>query len=173
MTGTTFNATKLNFKQAFEILEILEREGTLSKENLYESIGGSRQTKIRVVKEMIDQGLIYVSSVEAHNKQFLKNTDYGRQFLAIATPGHYSLALAESGRKDTVHKAAPVTYSRSENPAFQKIKKDLNSVISLLDENPPNYDLIYLVLNRTMSELDEITSRTESTETEQVTSVAP
>ncbi len=147
--GTTFDSTKLNFKQAYEILRLLSREESLSKEELYENIGGSRQTKIRVVKEMIDHKMIYVSSVEAHNKQLLKITDRGRDYLAMEEG-------AKDGAYEVVPAASQITFRTCEtdDAVLKKIKMNVTSMISLLNENPPNYDILTMVLQDTLSKAE-------------------
>ncbi|MBR6204273.1 MAG: hypothetical protein IKQ60_04330 [Candidatus Methanomethylophilaceae archaeon] len=152
-----FSSTKLNLDQVFRILDLL-KDDTLSKEDLYSKIGGSRQTKIRVVKEMIDHGLICVSSVEAHNKQYLKNTDYGMAFLAMSG-GSQSVDMKRDSGYTIV--APDNLRMKGDNKGLLRIKKDLASVNKLLEEESPNIPLIQHVLSGITETLDLMISASE------------
>jgi len=143
-TSTSFESTKLSLSQVFSILNILQENGPLSKEELYTEMGGSRQTKIRVVKEMIDHGLICVSSVEAHNKQYLVNTDYGLQFLSMEKASPFSNVKSEYRTE-----SAPlsVTIRENDDDYIREFKMNLNSANALVDTKPIHFTLIYKALD--------------------------
>ena len=153
-----FSSTKLNLDQVFKILDILARKETLSKEDLYSQMGGSRQTKIRVVKEMIDHGLICVSSVEAHNKQYLRNTDYGMAFLAMSDRSQSVGTKRDYGYTIV---APDNCRAKGDVKGLLRIKKDLASVNKLLEEESPNIPLIQHVLSGIAETLDMMISVSE------------
>ncbi len=116
-------------------------------------MGGSRQTKIRVVKEMIDHGLICVSSVEAHNKQYLVNTDYGMRFLSMdeaSRSPNFKIAY------QTESAPMSISFKTEDSKMIHDFKTSLNSANTLIDTKPIDFGLIHTALETAKSTLMEI-----------------
>ncbi|MBR4226059.1 MAG: hypothetical protein IKR86_04690 [Candidatus Methanomethylophilaceae archaeon] len=166
------NDIKISLRQTVRILELLERKEPLSKEDIYKEISGSRQTRIRIVKEMLDLNLIRIVSVEAHNKQNIERTEQGVEFLERTKPciGADRRTAADPSQDvrsqpaDGI-RAQPVMIRDSDSAPLRQFKENINTMVQLINSEPINFDFLKMAMSATMDKLDRCIEEKEAGDT--------
>ena len=78
MEDGTNSVFKLNF---YEILSFVNENQPCNKSTIYDYLGGSSQTRIRIVNELIELGLIEEIKSGLYNKKTIVLTDKGKEVL--------------------------------------------------------------------------------------------
>ena len=78
MEDGTNSIFKLNF---YEILSFVNQNQPCNKSTIYDHLGGSSQTRIRIVNELIELGLIEEIKSGLYNKKTIVLTDKGKEIL--------------------------------------------------------------------------------------------
>lgn len=78
MEDGTNSIFKLNF---YEILSFVSQNQPCNKSTIYDYLGGSSQTRIRIVNELIEIGLIEEIKSGLYNKKTIVLTDKGKEVL--------------------------------------------------------------------------------------------
>ena len=79
MEDGTKSVFKLNF---YEILSFVNQNQPCNKSTIYDYLGGSSQTRIRIVNELIELGLIEEIKSGLYNKKTIVLTDKGKEVFA-------------------------------------------------------------------------------------------
>ena len=70
------------FKQHYaEVLSIVESKQPCKKEDIYESLDGSKKTKVNHVNELIELGLLSETMMGQYNKKIIVLTEKGKEIL--------------------------------------------------------------------------------------------
>ena len=78
MEDGTNSIFKLNF---YEILSFVNQKQPCNKSTIYDYLGGSSQTRIRIVNELIELNLIEEIKSGLYNKKTIVLTDKGKEIL--------------------------------------------------------------------------------------------
>lgn len=78
MEDGTNSIFKLNF---YEILSYVNQNQPCNKSAIYDHLGGSSQTRIRIVNELVELGLIEEVKSGLYNKKTIALTEKGKEIL--------------------------------------------------------------------------------------------
>lgn len=78
MEDGTNSIFKLNF---YEILSYVNQNQPCNKSTIYDHLGGSSQTRIRIVNELVELGLIEEVKSGLYNKKTIALTEKGKEIL--------------------------------------------------------------------------------------------
>ena len=143
------NNSSIRLPQIYAILSYLDQHDGVNKEVLYSNLNGSRQTKIKILQDMINLGWVEkLSTVGPHNTQTIVITDSGRLQLSVME-GKYSAQNSIDTSFENRHVEIGCKCD------IDKIKTKIQLSIDYLNEKNPEIDFIKKVLNDALDELKQ------------------
>lgn len=141
------NNSSIRLSQIYAILSYLNQHSNVKKEDLYSNIGGSRQTKIKILQEVKELGWVeQLSKVGPHNTQTIVITDAGKLQLSVMDGTYNSFDNNQS------LEIKPADLSKKIN--LEKIRNKIQLSLDYLCEDNPEIDFVIKVLKDALIEIN-------------------